>query len=393
MPSTKKSSKKPLKDHSSNKGKSKKIINVNTFSLDHLTETQFEEFCFDLLGELKFVNIKWRKGTGLSTSPSDRGRDIECHRQVEDVDGRKDVERWFVECKHSIKGVSPDKIQGALTWATAERPDKLLIIASNFLSNPTHDFLDAYEKNDKPHFKIKKWERTDLERLAAGNVGLLRKYKISGELPFISIMHPAHLLYINGMRFNTLDFFFKVLDKLESKKRDRIFDWAYHLIIRPRYQKPVTGKEKYSDLRVDELSYEAFKQKCLKLVSKVEEFFLVSSIVNLTLQAIFGMGNTTSLSEKLNDFKSQLQMLETMRRTHRGESNELKGTLNFIIDKLKESEPDFQDERVIEFFDKTAKMLKEHIQEFPDRVKNNHEDYIYLCEHVIKELLVEDAVR
>jgi hypothetical protein len=43
---------------------------------DDMDETEFEEFCFGLLGELGFVNLDWRKGTGLASSPSDSGRDI-----------------------------------------------------------------------------------------------------------------------------------------------------------------------------------------------------------------------------------------------------------------------------------------------------------------------------
>jgi hypothetical protein len=43
---------------------------------DDMDDTQFEEFCFALMGELGFVNLDWRKGTGLSASPSDSGRDI-----------------------------------------------------------------------------------------------------------------------------------------------------------------------------------------------------------------------------------------------------------------------------------------------------------------------------
>ncbi|MFL5662815.1 MAG: restriction endonuclease [Ktedonobacteraceae bacterium] len=124
------------------------------FSLDHLTETQFEEFCYDLLAELGFTNMSWRKGTGLSSSPSDRGRDIECQLVREDVDGDTILETRYVECKHYKQGVPPDAIHGALSWATSERPDKLLIIASNFLSNPTKDFLSDYQRNNRPNFKI-----------------------------------------------------------------------------------------------------------------------------------------------------------------------------------------------------------------------------------------------
>lgn len=120
---------------------------MQAFSFDHLNETEFEQFCYDLLGELQFTNIDWRKGTGLSTSPSDRGRDIQCQHVQKDVDGRTYFETWFVECKHYLQGVPPEKIQGALAWATSERPDRLLIIASNFLSNATKDYLGQNERS------------------------------------------------------------------------------------------------------------------------------------------------------------------------------------------------------------------------------------------------------
>ena len=140
------------------------------FSPDHLSETEFEEFCFDLLHELGFVNISWRKGTGHDSSPADQGRDLECERIVRDeVDGSSETEKWFVECKHYKKGVPPDKLSGPLAWASAETPDRLLIIASNFLSNPTKESLKRYVENNRPRFRIKTWERSDLERLTIGN--------------------------------------------------------------------------------------------------------------------------------------------------------------------------------------------------------------------------------
>ena len=132
---------------------------MKEFSLNHLSDTDFEQFCYDLLAELKFININWRKGTGFASSPSDRGRDIECQHTYEDIDRSIYLEKWFIECKHYQQGVPPDKLQGALAWATAERPDKLLIIVSNFLSNPTKDYLDSYTRNTKPSFRINRESR------------------------------------------------------------------------------------------------------------------------------------------------------------------------------------------------------------------------------------------
>jgi restriction endonuclease len=109
--------------------------------IDDMTGTQFEQFCFDLLRELGFVNLDWRKGTGLNASPSDSGRDIVGQLPREELDGRQYFETWFVDCKHHKRGVPPDKVTGLLAWATAERADVALVIATNFLSNPCKDFL------------------------------------------------------------------------------------------------------------------------------------------------------------------------------------------------------------------------------------------------------------
>jgi len=102
---------------------------------------------------------------------------------VADIDETSYLETWFVECKHYKQGVPPDRIQGAISWATSERPDKLLIIASNFLSNPSKDFLESYIRNNKPNFKIKVWEKPQLEKLSSNKTQLLRKYRVNASVP------------------------------------------------------------------------------------------------------------------------------------------------------------------------------------------------------------------
>jgi hypothetical protein len=52
------------------------IAPMRSLDFDPLDETEFEEFCFELLVDLGFVNVDWRTGTGFNASPSDRGRDI-----------------------------------------------------------------------------------------------------------------------------------------------------------------------------------------------------------------------------------------------------------------------------------------------------------------------------
>src|ERR1017187_401150 len=144
--------------------------------IDDMTDTQFEEFCFDLLRELGFVNLDWRKGTGLNASPSDSGRDIVGQLPREELDGRQYFETWFVDCKHYKRGVPPDKVTGLLAWAAAERADVALVIASNFLSNPCKDFLKAYETSNRPPFRIRYWERPALARMLEGRDEFVSRY-------------------------------------------------------------------------------------------------------------------------------------------------------------------------------------------------------------------------
>jgi len=66
-----------------------------------------------------------------------------------------------------------------LTWAEAERPQVILVIASNFLSNPAKDYLDDYRRNRKPPFKIKIWEKPTIHELAFRKLSLLRKYNLT----------------------------------------------------------------------------------------------------------------------------------------------------------------------------------------------------------------------
>ncbi|MDT0470193.1 restriction endonuclease [Streptomyces gibsoniae] len=143
---------------------------------DDMTDTEFEEFCFELMRELGFVNVDWRKGTGLNASPADGGRDIVAERQVEEFDGSVHLERWFVDCKHYKQGVPPDKITGLLAWATAERANVALVIASNYLSNPCKDFLKTYELNNRPPFRVKHWERPQLSKLLEGRDEFISRY-------------------------------------------------------------------------------------------------------------------------------------------------------------------------------------------------------------------------
>ena len=312
-----------------------------------------------------FQTLKWRKGTGLDSSPSDSGRDIECQIEQIDPDKNKYYETWFVECKHYIKGVPPTKLQGILSWASAENPDVVLIIASNFLSNPAKDYIDKYEQKNKPRFGIKIWEKPDLERLTIGESRLLKKYRISSEFPFLSILNPAHLTYIKQSKMNSIDYFFDVLDDLDPKKRDSVLSWVYHLIIRPRYREAISENETLKDLEIDEVSYRAFRKKCYEIVKTdlfSQEAF-VFLIVNFTLQMQFGISDTTSVDE----FRYRMR-----------------NAILFFQERKKEV-PKKQD-----LLNKMIKDTEQRVIQAQENIEQNYRLYEYFCSKVLSELLLEN---
>ncbi len=155
-------------------------------SFDGLTSSKFEEFCFDLLDANGFVNLDWRKGTGLTTSPADKGRDIIGDHSRAEPDGSQHFEHWFVDCKQYQKGVPPKELQNLLAWSEAERPDVALFMVSNFLSNPAKEYLEAYRRNHRPPFKVRYWEKPQLARMLRRKIALQRKYDLA-DVPMRSV--------------------------------------------------------------------------------------------------------------------------------------------------------------------------------------------------------------
>lgn len=149
--------------------------------LEKLKPTEFEQFSYDLLDSIGFVNLDWRKGTNLSSSPADQGRDIVGQLIKTDIDSSKSIETWFIECKHHKKAVPPTQLQNLLSWAEAENPHTALFIISGHLSNPAKEYLEKYKRNRKPPFNIKVWEKPAIEKLCRNKKSLLRKYDLLTE--------------------------------------------------------------------------------------------------------------------------------------------------------------------------------------------------------------------
>lgn len=334
-----------------------------SFTLNDLSDTEFENFCFNILQSLDFVNLSWRKGTGLTSSPSDQGRDIQGELLRKDVDGSEHHEKWFVECKHYVKGVPPDKIQGAISWANAERPDVLLIVVSNFLSNPTKNYLDDYQKQNKPPYRIKVWELKDLENLTAGKNDLRRKYGLPTEVAFLSILNNYHIVYSMKPQLNTIEYFLELMDSLQPQKRDEAFSMAYFDIVQPRFRAPVTGDEKLADLKIDADDYTVFRRKCLDMTPKASPNF-VHKLVSSALAWLFHMADKTSLVDMQN-------------------------TQRFLIERLEADIAEEEDEMRRVRLSSMLELPQRTLRELPERLDRYYRLYTYICEELVRKLLAE----
>ncbi len=340
---------------------------TSKFTLNHLSDTEFEEYCYDLLKELGFINLNWRKGTGKKTSPSDSGRDIEAQKiSIDDVDGETILEDWFFECKHYIKGIPPEKIQGALSWANTENPDKLVIIASNFLSNPCKDCLKKYVINNKPRFKIKIWEIKELKDFSFGKVKLSKKYKLSEGLDFVELMHPIHLKYSSKFQVNTLNFLFSILDKYNPKKRNDLIVNSGYLFVNIHFRKPVTGKETIAELQIEDVNYQSIKKHCYALKSSLPEPFIVNSFMNLALGYAFHSGDKTMLDDTIRKNQILINLLKEKNGADEKEKDELKSWVEEI---------------------------QEGVKDLPKRTEYHYSLYVDFCENVISRLLEEDMIK
>ena len=335
---------------------------VKSLSFDGLSEVQFEEFCYDLLVRLGAKNVSWRKGTGYNSSPSDQGRDIECSFTNEEPDGGQRQERWFVECKHHKEGVPPAKIMGALAWATAERPDVLLLIASNAFSNPCKIYLQQFKETNRPQFRLKVWEFKDLETFTVGKPDLLRKYGLAEDYPFLQLLHPTHIEFMRGYGRNTLKFFFAVLDAAGPQRFREAWSLVSLLIVKPEVRLPVDPNETLGDLIQTPVGYVAFRQKCFELARTIDEQFLVRAIVNALLWSAFDAGDKTKLDRVLNNNKSMISGLEEERKANPAQAEDLSQAIETV---------------------------KSQIAKIPERLQEGYEAYCVLCDEVVTPLLGE----
>ncbi len=118
-----------------------------------ISDTQFEELCFELLLRLGYKKLTWRQGS------ADNGRDIEGELLVNNSLIENYSEKWFFECKNYSKGVPPEKLYSKIAWADAEKPHHLTLLISSHLSNNSRTWLEKISKEKQ------KWRGSGLSLL------------------------------------------------------------------------------------------------------------------------------------------------------------------------------------------------------------------------------------
>jgi hypothetical protein len=338
----------------------------------NLTSVQFEEMCRDLLVEIGYTDVSWRKGTSLDASPSDQGRDIEATLSRSEPDGATVRERWFVECKHWKPGVPPTALQPALAWANAECPDTLLIIASGFLSNPSKEYLKTYEANHKPKFRIKVWEADKLEQLLFGRPRLLNKFGLAPRFPFTQILHPAHLHFLRHPPINSLNHFFAITDSLDHRDRDSWFFSAFLHVINPPFAEPESPDQSIGELAQGVVSYHEFRKALIDASQVVSSIFLIQSAVSHSLSLLLVQGDTTSLKEAKDTHRHAITFFKRQLETCAPEDRpDLEGCIQMSEEKLLTLEQDLEEgyKRYCEFCRQVLVPLFDEKMEIPEHVR------------------------
>ena len=316
----------------------------------HLTPTLFEELCFELLQEIGFVNVDWRKGTAADASPADQGRDIQCQLRVRDPDGFTFLETWFVDCKHyKTSGVPPTALMSTLAWAEAERPQVVLFICSGWFSNPCKENLEKQAPGKK--YRIRRWERKELEGFLFrdGRTRLAAKYGVFSP-GNSALMHPSHFYFVTQPRLYSAAHFFKVLKNVDPKIREqtirRAFVWVFGLESRA----PKFGKETFGELITTPITLENLEeafQEC-----SINPRFIVFGLLAQSLVYSFYAADTTGRDELEIRLKGMLEHLEG------------------------ENSPS-ESQRA------AAQHLRDQLGSLDERYEQAYDDYIQFCQQVI----------
>jgi hypothetical protein len=176
------------------------------------------------------------------------------------------------------------------------------------------------------------------------------------QFPFLSAIHPAHLEYIRSQPVNTLDYFFGLLDALDSEKRFEVLGWTYLLAQRNMSFDAQTGYPRTPKNTAEE--YDAFKQRCRSAAQVVSEPLVIIGLVHATLGELFRLGDPTAVEAT----KSRLVRMAEMK------------------------DSDLEAAGLPRPSDADVAWLVNHITDLPEKAERYYALYVYFCEQVVEQL-------
>lgn len=180
---------------------------------------------------------------------------------------------------------------------------------------------------------------------------------LESRYPFLSIIHPAHIDYIRHSSFNTLNYFFEVLNSLVTEKRAEILRYFFF------YSTPKFGyDEQKKSLSVPEVNVESFKafiDRCRQAATFTSEPVLITGMVTMILTDIFRVGDTTSVEQTKDRLMRMAEIAMKDPQAFRDETA-ANDAMDWMVNKM------------------------EHV---PEQIQEGYKLYVYFCENVLQKLL------
>jgi len=116
----------------------------------------------------------------------------------------------------------------------------------------------------------------------------------------------------------------------------------------------------------------------------VNEAFVVHAIVNWSLSGLFGISDTTNISQRIADDKERIHLLENLSDL----PDQDRQVYLEILDKAVEESGELfknRDDAIASH----VKILKQLVEEIGPRTQRNYELYSWFCENVVEKLFQE----
>ena len=177
-------------------------------------------------------------------------------------------------------------------------------------------------------------------------------------------MHPLHLEYIKRHPFNDFAELFRLIDRLDPKKRDEAMMDTFCQFVKMRREGLAAlgaPRDPWGGIWDDFVNYKRFKQRCLALPPNLNENFMVFGIVSYTLSIRLGWAELDK------------ELTITALRTY--------------IEKMTELMKNPEAEQLGDWPQQMIAARKNRIANIDNEIAHAKRLYAYICEHLARPLL------